>query len=74
MEDISSPGINWDFFKYDYKILVLISFVFLPFENETHIAGEWKMVFADKCYPGAKGLVKTWCRVKIPSPCVASSY
>ena len=61
MEDISSP-------------CVLISFVFSSFENETHIAGEWKMVFTDKFYPGAKGLGKTWCRVKIPSPYVASSY
>ena len=51
MEDISSP-------------CVLISFVFSSFENETHIAGEWKIVFTDKFYPGAKGRGKTRCRVK----------
>ena len=74
MEDISSPCVNWDFDLYDYNILILISFVFSPFENEIHIAGEWKMVFTHKFYLGAKGWGKTQCRVTFPSLLVASSY
>ena len=74
MEDNSSPCVNWGFDLYDYKILILISFVFSTFKNENHIAGEWKMVFTYKFYLGAKGCGKTQCRMKFPSLLVASSY